>query len=84
MPRIETGHVVTNDVQIVDANRVRFVADDGRTMFEVGWNPDGRSISVRGVEITRVDGKLYSETIDIRPFCGNTVKIMVRDYEDQS
>lgn len=48
------------------------------------WNPDGRSITVRGVEITRVDGKLYSETIDIRPFCGNTVKIMVRDYEDQS
>ena len=56
MPRIETGHKIMADVQVVkdgdkDAQKVRFVTDDGRTMFEVGWNEDGRSIDVRGVRM---------------------------------
>jgi DNA-directed RNA polymerase subunit N (RpoN/RPB10) len=39
---IETVHPITNDVDILAAKGVRFVTDDGRTMFEVhigvlGW-----------------------------------------------
>ncbi len=83
MSKIETGHELTKDVAVVGDQKVRFVADDGRTMFEVGWNPDGRSINVRGVECSRVDATLYSETIDIRPICGNSVRIMARKYDEQ-
>jgi len=83
MSRIETGHEVTKDVAVVGAQEVRFVADDGRTMFEVGWNADGRSINVRGVGCSRVDAKLYAGTIDIRPICGNAVRIMAREYDNQ-
>lgn len=34
-------------------------------------------------ECSRVDATLYSETIDIRPICGNSVRIMARKYDEQ-
>ena len=83
MPRIETGHSVTNDVSVVDGNNVRFVTDDGRTMFEVRWEKDGRSIEVRAVECCRVGDVLYAGLLDLRMRYANSVKVMVRDYEDQ-
>ncbi len=81
--RIETGHAVSKDAQLVDADRVRFVAEDGRTMFEVVAGKDGRSIEVRGVETCRVDGVLYSNAIDVRPQVTNLVTIRAREHDDQ-
>jgi len=81
MPRIEIGHSVTKDEQVVPANRVRFVADDGRTMFEVGWNADGKTIDVRGVETSIHDGQILCERLDLRLVCANVVTVMARPYE---
>jgi hypothetical protein len=82
MSRIEIGHSVTQDVAIIDANLVRFVADDGRTMFEVGWNKDGRSICVRGVDTSMHDGEILCERLDLRLQDANTVTVMARKYDD--
>jgi hypothetical protein len=79
---IETGHVVTKDIARVDATAVRFVSSDGRTMFEVSARDDGRSIEVRGVDACMVDGILYASSIDVRPFVGNCIAVMVRKYEE--
>lgn len=80
--KIETGHSVSKDVQLVDSDRVRFVAEDGRTMFEVAAGKDGRSIEVRGVESCRVNEVLYSNAIDVRPLVTNLVTIRAREYDD--
>lgn len=80
--KIEIGHSITKDVQAVDSDRVRFVADDGRTMFEVVAGKDGRSIEVRGVEVCKVAGVLYSQCIDVRPIVANSVEILARRYDD--
>jgi hypothetical protein len=57
--RIESGHLMMNDVAEVAGDSVRFVCDDGRTMFEVRIRKDGRSLEVRGVDTAIVNGVLY-------------------------
>lgn len=82
--RIETGHPGTGEtVQVLDAKRVRFVAEDGRTMFEVVAGTDGRSIEVRGVETCKVGDVLYSNALEIRPHVTNMVEVRAREYGDK-
>ena len=83
MLHLETGHVVTKDMRRIEGETtIRFVTEDGRCMFEVRAGKDGRSINVRGVEVTSVDGVMYSECIDIRPCVANSVDVMVRKYDE--
>ena len=79
---IETGHPVTADVKQVDGRCVRFVSDDDRTMFEVIAGKDGRSLEVRAVEVTKVDGVIYAGRLVVYPAASNTVTIRVPRYED--
>ena len=79
--RLETGHPVTKDVKEVASDRVRFVAEDGRTMFEVIGNKDGRSLEVRAVDTCKVDGILYAGTLEIVPKCGNVVIVRTEKYD---
>lgn len=67
--------------QDLDTERVRFVAPDGRDMFEVSVGKDGFSIEVRGIASTRVDGVLYREQFDIEPNCSNCVTIRAKKYD---
>lgn len=80
---IETGHPVTADATRLKEITVRFVTEDGRTMFEVMAGKDGRSINVRAVEVTKVDGVLYAGNIDVRPNVANSIDVLVRKYDDQ-
>ena len=63
---IETGHPITNDVDILAAKGVRFVTDDGRTMFEVHIGQDGRSIEISGVRASLVACPNASNSLTIR------------------
>lgn len=81
--KIAIGHPIAGDEKFIDADAVRFVADDGRTMFEVRWMKDGRSIEVRGVANCRVGGVLYDSCIDVRPRVGNCVEVRAREYGDR-
>jgi hypothetical protein len=81
--RMTTGHPVTKDVQPVDGNAIRFIAEDGRCMFEVLCGKDGRSLEVRGVELWRVDGHLYGSSIAIYPHASNSVRVEGVAYEPQ-
>ena len=78
--QIQTGHEVTNDVKPVNSDRVRFVAEDGRTMFEVKTNDDGTSIDVRSVDTCRINGVLYDGTLELAPRCANVVTIRSPKY----
>ena len=77
---IESGHSVTADVKQVAGKSVRFVTDDGRTMFEVRAGDDGRSIEVRAVEVTKHDGVLYDGTLQIEPRGANGVNVRTAKY----
>ncbi len=79
---IETGHPGTHDVKPLAETRVRFVNDDGLTMFEVSAGEDGRSIEVRAVETAMVDGVVYAALIDVRPIVSNHIVIRMRPYGD--
>ena len=79
---IETGHPVTEDTKKLKEKTVRFVSDDGRTMFEVSACKDGRGIEIRGVDVTTIGGVVYSNLIDVRPNVANSITVRVRPYDD--
>lgn len=79
--RIQTGHPVTADVQEIDAKSIRIVTDDDRCMFEVHLCKDGKSIEVRAVEMTKVNGVLFNNVLRICPQYNNQVVIRTEQYE---
>ena len=74
MMKMQTGHVITADVKEVKGRSISFVNEDGRVVYEVRINED-MSLEVRGVEVVRRDGVLYSECLSIRPRYSNSVEI---------
>ena len=78
---IETGHPLTNDVDILAAKTVRFVTDNGKTMFEVHIGQDGRSIEIRGVEVTKVEDLIYSSSLVACPNASNSLTIRTLLYD---
>lgn len=78
---IETGHPVTQDTEIIDAKIVRFVNNDSRTLFEVGIGKDSKSIEIRGIDVVRVDGKLYGSYLAALPNAANSLTIELRPYD---
>jgi hypothetical protein len=81
MLHIETGHPVTRDAQRLEAKGVRFVTEDGRTMFEVHTGKDGTSIEVRGVDATFVEDVLYDSRLAACPNASNSLTIRVCRYD---
>lgn len=79
--KLETGHPVTGDAKPIDGQIVRFIAEDGRCMFEVSVNKDGRSIEVRAVELYKVKDRLYEARIMIEPHVSNSITIRTPRYE---
>lgn len=69
--------------QVLTTDRVRFVAEDGRDMFEVKIGDDGISIEVRGINSTRVEGVLYREQFNIQPNSSNCVTIRAKKYDER-
>ena len=69
---IETGHPITNDVDILAAKGVRFVTDDGRTMFAVHIGQDGRFIEITGV---------YNSSLVACPNASNSLTIRTLLYD---
>jgi hypothetical protein len=63
---IETGHRITDNVDILAAKGVRFVTDDGRTRFEVRIGQDGRSIEIKSVRLSLVACPNASNSLTIR------------------
>ena len=78
---IETGHPITNDVDILAAKGVRFVTDDGRTMFDVHIGQDGRSIEIRGVDVTKVEDLIYDSSLVACPNASNSLTIRTLLYD---
>lgn len=79
--RIESGHQMMGDVADVSGDRVRFVTDDGRTMFEVSVGKDGRSIEVRCVDTAMVNGVLYGTALCVIPRVTNSLTVAAIPYD---
>jgi hypothetical protein len=79
---IETGHPVTKDIQVLPVKDVRFVTDDGKTLFEVSIGKDGRSIQIRGVDVTKVGDMLYGSSLAACPEALNSLSIRTLPYDD--
>ena len=69
------------DVTEVPGDSVRFVCDSGRTMFEVRVGIDGKSVEVRGVERTRVNGVLYATSLCVIPHVANSITVTAAPYD---
>ena len=78
--RIESGHPMMNNAEAVSGNLVRFVTDDGRTMFEVSSGEDGRSIEVRAVEMTKIGGQFYGAALELLPHTSNSIVVRTKLY----
>lgn len=79
---IETGDTVTADNERVEGNSVRFVTEDGRTMFEVSAGTDGRSLEVRAVDSTRVNGEVFDARLEVLPNVTNSITVRTRRNEN--
>lgn len=77
---IETGHPITKNVQTLPVNGVRFVTDNGRTMFEVHIGQDGRSIEVRGVDFAKVGDMLYDSKLAVCPNASSSITVRTVPY----
>lgn len=77
--RIETGHPVTNDVQVIPGSRVRFIAPDGKCQFEVEFFGDD-GIEVRGVDIYKAGAQLVGCAVSVEPKASNVVIIRSMPY----
>lgn len=60
-----------------------FVAADGRTMFEVRARKDGRSIEVRAVNNCKVNGRIYSTSLQVAPQVTNVIYVSTVPYDEQ-
>lgn len=80
--RIESGHPMMNDVAEVAGDSVRFVCDDGRTMFEARIRKDGRSLEVRGVDTAIVNGVLYGTALCVIPNVTNSITVAAIPYDE--
>jgi hypothetical protein len=77
---IEAGHSVTGDVKQIEGQAVRFVTENGRTMFEVAAHSDGRGIEVRGVEMTKHGDTFYTSALTIAPIASNCIGVRTQEY----
>lgn len=78
--KIATGHQITNDEVIHDFKEVRFIAEDGRTMFEIRVMHDGRSVEIRGVDCCKVNGVMYCEALEVTPRFSNCIEVRTKKY----
>jgi hypothetical protein len=78
--KLRIGDFFGEPAQEFDSRRVCFIAEDGRTMFEVRTGDDGRSIEVRGVDVCKVNGVLYEGRFTVRPMASNAVDIVAVPY----
>lgn len=71
--------------QILEDDSVRFIAEDGREMFEemfeVRIGKDGHTLEIHAVSCCRVDGILYEDRFVILPTGAKSVEIKAQVYE---
>jgi len=78
--KLQTGMSLMNNVKTLDDNRVVFVAEDGREMFEVCAGKDGRSLQIRSPNCCVVDSVLYGNSLLVEPECANSITVRTKVY----
>ena len=80
--KIEAGAYWAGKAINVPGDRVRMIADDGRTAFEIAVvGPD--TLEIRGVDTYKVGGLLMSSSISVRPKVSNVVHVSSVEWDKQ-
>jgi hypothetical protein len=72
--KIQTGHIVTADVQQVQGKEVTFADEEGRPLFTVRII-DVMTIEVIAVGVVKHKDTLYSERLSVMPRYTNAVQV---------
>lgn len=72
--------LLDQEVKELGTDRVNFVAQDGRELFSVSIL-DETTIDIRGVNVCKIDGNLYTEVLQIEPRAANSVWIRAKQYQ---
>ena len=72
--KIQTGHIVTADVQQVQGKEVTFADEEGHPLFTARII-DGITIEVRAVGVVKHKDTLYSECLSVMPRYANAVQV---------
>jgi len=76
--RIESGHHL-EPPRPIEGDRVRFITDDNRVMFEVHAIDDG-AIEVRAVESCKVGKEIRLAALLIEPKVSNVIEIRTQKW----
>jgi len=79
---METGHPVSADVKQVYGDRIRFVNQEGRCLFEVRIGDDQASIEVRAVDTHRIGDVIHDDALTIRPESSNKITLSTPAYPE--
>ena len=79
----ECGHILAEVNRMGDRGlcEVRFTSEDGRTMFAVRTEPDGKFIEVRGGDTCHVGDGYYVLSLLIAPNVSNQLRISTVLFE---
>jgi hypothetical protein len=72
--KIQTGHIVTADVQQVQGKEVTFADEEGHPLFTARII-DGITIEVRAVGPVKYKDTIYSECLSVIPRYANAVQV---------
>ena len=77
---METGHPVSADVAQVAGDRIRFVNQDGRCLFEIRIGRDQASIEVRAVDTHKVGDVIHDGVLFIHPISSDLITLSTPAY----
>jgi ABC-type glucose/galactose transport system permease subunit len=78
--KIASGNELRDGQTIYDFDRIRFVAEDGRDMFEVITKENGTSLEIRAVNACMVGGVQYDSSLLVVPCVSNSIIVSVQEY----
>lgn len=78
---IKSAPVLRSEAIPIDSDRVVFVGEDDRVMFEVMALKDGSGITVRSVDACRVGGVIHDGLMLVKPDCANQITITTQPYK---
>lgn len=78
--KIQVGMPFIEQVKTLEGVKLlRFMVGDDRCIFEVSIESE-KSICIRAVDVTKIDGALYDTCLQVSPRASNTIVISTREY----
>lgn len=77
---LKSAPLLRMEATTIDGDRVIFVTEEDRVMFEVTALKDGSGITVRAVDACRVGDAIHTGLLVVKPDCANQITITTPPY----